>query len=298
MPDDYSTVSRIVGLYPLTRLAFASGVRRWERDASAAFDAPETPGTLRVRQVPPRPAPPLARSAAAALLGRAALEPLGVPRLHESELERFAAAYAPSFEVTITGDHDRFGALRWRRGAALPQVDAAEAVAYVQQSHARYRGGDGTDRILLQLVYTIWFPERPPSSEHDILAGALDGFVWRVTLAPDGEPLLYDSMHACGCYHQFFPTPRARLRPAPDSLEEWAFVPRRLRRVGEGERPVVRLASGSHVLCWRFCRSSRSCSFRLSFDPRALLLCDVGAQFAVLQSRRCRCRASVRGTWP
>lgn len=31
-----------------------------------------------------------------------------------------------------------------------------------------------------------------------------------VTLAPDGEPLLYDSIHRCGCYHKFFPTPRAR----------------------------------------------------------------------------------------
>ena len=248
VPDDYSTASRVIGLYPLTRLAFAAGVRRWERDARAAFDARRDPQATRVRHAPPSAAPPLPRSAAAVLLGRAELEPLGVPLLQASELERFAAAYAPSFELAIGGDHDRFGALRWRRGAAVPEVDAAQAVTYVQQSHARYRGGDGTDRILLQLVYTIWFPERPPSSEHDILAGLLDGLVWRVTLAPDGEPLLYDSMHACGCYHQFFPTPRARPRPAPDALEEWAFVPLRLRRVAEGERPVVRIASGTHYI--------------------------------------------------
>ena len=98
----------------------------------------------------------------------------------------------------------------------------------------------------MQLVYTIWFPERPARAAVDFLSGHLDGIIWRVTLAPDGEPLLYDSIHPCGCYHQFFPTPRARVRPAPDVLEEWAFIPQGLPRVAEGERPVVKLASGTH----------------------------------------------------
>jgi hypothetical protein len=31
-------------------------------------------------------------------------------------------------------------------------------------------------------------------------------------------------------------------------LEEWAFVPQPLPRVAEGERPVVRLASGTHYI--------------------------------------------------
>jgi hypothetical protein len=69
-----------------------------------------------------------------------------------------------------------------------------------------------------------------------------------VTLAPDGEPLIYDSIHACGCYHMFFPTPRARARPAPHALDEWAFVPRSLPPIAEGERPVVRLASATHYI--------------------------------------------------
>jgi hypothetical protein len=192
--------------------------------------------------------PGISRATAAALLGRSELEPLGLPVLAPSEIARLAAAYAPSFEVVITGDYDRFGELRWRRTGAVPEVNSAESVVYVQQSHTRYRDAKGTDRILLQLVYTIWFPERPPEHEGDILAGALDGLVWRVTLAPDGEPLLYDSIHPCGCYHQFFPTPRARRRPAPDRLEEWAFVPRELPRVAEGERPVVRIASRTHYI--------------------------------------------------
>jgi hypothetical protein len=113
----------------------------------------------------------------------------------------------------------------------------------VHAAYTRYR-----DQVLLQLVYTVWFPERPRRSAVDLLAGRLDGVVWRVTLAPDGEPVVYDSIHPCGCFHLFFPTPRARPRPAPDPLEEWAFVPQSLPRVGDGERPVVTIASGTHSI--------------------------------------------------
>jgi hypothetical protein len=69
-----------------------------------------------------------------------------------------------------------------------------------------------------------------------------------VTLAPDGEPLLYDTIHPCGCYHKFFPTPRARPLPPPETLDEWAFIPQRLPRVDEEQRPVVRLGSGTHYV--------------------------------------------------
>jgi hypothetical protein len=69
-----------------------------------------------------------------------------------------------------------------------------------------------------------------------------------VTLAPDGEPLLYDSIHPCGCFHLFFPTPRAVPRPAPDRLEEWLFAPQALPRVSEGDRPLLRIATRTHYL--------------------------------------------------
>jgi hypothetical protein len=240
VPDDYSGASRVLGLYAVTRIPFARGVRQWESETLAAFGR-EAQGR-RVRYAPPAAAP-LPRAAAAAMVDRAHFDPLGYPTLSPRELERLVTAYAPSFDVELAGDYDRFGLLRWRRDAAMPEVDPAEAVVYVQPAYTRYG-----ESVLLQLVYTIWFPERPPRSELDLLAGKLDGLVWRVTLAPDGAPLLYDSIHPCGCYHLFFPTPRARPLPAPDPLEEWAFVPQTLPPVGEGERPVVRIASATHYI--------------------------------------------------
>jgi hypothetical protein len=241
VPDDYSVAARAAGLYPLTRLAFAAGVRGWERETRAAFAA-SVPAASAVRYAPP-PAAPLPRAVVAGLLARAEFDPLGMPVLSGQELERLAAVYAPSFEIAIAGDYDRFGELRWTREGVVPEVNAAELAVYVQPAYARYG-----ERMLLQLVYTIWFPERPRRASFDFLAGRLDGIVWRVTLAPDGEPVLYDSIHPCGCYHKFFPTPRARARPAPDPLEEWAFVPQQLPRLAEGERPLVRLASGTHFI--------------------------------------------------
>ena len=78
-----------------------------------------------------------------------------------------------------------------------------------------------------QLVYTFWFSERPrsPGSTFDLLAGRLDGVVWRVTVDARGDPLVYDSIHACGCYHLFFPTEKVVARELPVTLDESLFVP-------------------------------------------------------------------------
>jgi hypothetical protein len=248
VPDDYSLAMRTLGLYPITRLAFARGVRNWQDETVRTFrhlgEAGAAPAAAaqRMRYVPLGELA-LDYPTVAAQLARAARDPLGLPELSQRELDVLLAAYAPSFEIEIGGDYDRFGALRWAGDGAPPAVDAADLAVYVQTATTRYAG-----QMLLQLVYTIWFPERPAEGGGDLLAGRLDGLVWRVTLAPDGEPLIYDTIHPCGCYHMFFPTPRAHAKPAPDSLEEWAFVPLELPRVRAGERPRVTLASRTHYV--------------------------------------------------
>lgn len=246
VPDDYSTAQRVVGLYALSRIPFSAGVRQWEAETRVSFERRRreagAPGRLRVRLAPPV-SERLGYPGVAAILAGAARNPLGVPEPSEQDLELLLAAHAPSFEIEVAGDADRFGRLRWAAGAPAPEVDAARPTVYARPAHTLYRG-----RVLLQLVYTIWFPERPPRAPGDIYAGRLDGLVWRVTLAEDGEPVLYDSIHPCGCYHLFFPTPRARPVPPPDRLQEWAFAPAGLPRVQAGERALLRIASGTHFL--------------------------------------------------
>ncbi|MEO8142896.1 MAG: hypothetical protein ABI654_01665 [Betaproteobacteria bacterium] len=244
VPDDYLLLNRVLGLYALTQFAFAAGVRRNEDQVRAAFQrGPAAPlGASLVRHAPP-PTQPLTRPRVARILERAAGNPLGIPELGEAELAELLAAYAPSFEIEVKADYDRFGAMRWLRESGTPAVDGSQLAVYAQPAWTRYH-----DRVLLQLVYTIWFPERPAAMAGDILAGKLDGITWRVTLAPDGEPLVYDAIHPCGCYHMFFPTPRAQALPAPDGPEEWMFAPQSLPRIAEGERPVLRIASGTHYI--------------------------------------------------
>ncbi len=248
VPDDYQLSSRVLGLYWLTRIPFAAGVRRQEEETLAAFrrDPALAGGAMRdVHHVPyaPEPGTPLPRASVALLLARAAGNPLGIPELPESDMKELLAAYAPSFAVEVKGDYDRFGVLRWLRDTDSPSVNGAELAVYGHPAWTRYE-----DRVLLQLVYTLWFPERPAQSAGDSLAGKLDGITWRVTLAPDGEPLVYDAIHPCGCYHQFFPTPRAAARPGPGGMEEWMFSPQSLPRIEEGERPLVSIASGTHYI--------------------------------------------------
>jgi hypothetical protein len=246
VPDEYLTWQRVAGLYWLTRIPFAAGIRRWQRQVQELFSRPETvlraSGELKTYAPPPPPSR-LSPSEIAELLRRAASSSaLGIPDLRGGELEAVFRAYAPEFVVEATGDADLPGELGWEEGDA-PRVVSTLPVVYRRVSHARYQGN-----VLLQLSYTLWFPERPREGAWDLLAGHLDGVVWRVTLAPDGTPWIFDSMHACGCYHFFFPTRRAAIRPQPDTLDETAFTPQTLPAVDAGQRVVLRLASGTHYL--------------------------------------------------
>jgi hypothetical protein len=122
-------------------------------------------------------------------------------------------------------------------------VNTAEPLAY---SYTRVMPFDG--ELRLQLVYVFWFDARSRRGALDMLAGDVDGLVWRVTLDRSGRPLLYDSIHPCGCYHQFFPGDDLLLRTQALDRPEPPLVPARAPRVQEGERIVLRIESGTHYL--------------------------------------------------
>ncbi len=237
--DDYSTAMRAFGLYPLTRLAFAAGIHYWQQSTREVFATPlaQLAPTGRLLHYGPGGAPPrlaVQRSVVFSL-----------PAPSRSELAQWIAQHAPVLVVDTASDADRIGALRWDSSDAGARiaVDVNEPVAYVGTAHA-YFGG----RIRLQLVYTFWFPARPPEHALDILAGDLDGLIWRVTLDEAGAALVYDAIHPCGCYHLFFPTEAVFARPQPATLDEGLFAPQIAPTLGEGERIELRIASRTHYL--------------------------------------------------
>jgi len=241
VPDDYSTVLRALGLYPLTRYLFAAGIERWQRETLATFAAQAvgtSSGPQRLRYVPePQPETlPVLRD----------LSPLGLPSVAGSELAELVVRHAPRLEIETSGDEDRPGALVWQPDGADGErlvVAAAEPVLYVRGGYAQV-----ADRWLLQLSYTAWFSERPPERAPDLLAGHFDGLIWRVTLAEDGSPLIYDTIHPCGCYHLFFPGERVRAMVRLAGIDEGLFAPQSLSVPREDERVVLRLAAGTHYL--------------------------------------------------
>jgi hypothetical protein len=160
---------------------------------------------------------------------------LGIPSPTTDDLDRLFDAFSPLWEVDVTNDDDRIGKLRWDN---RPVVDVAQPTLYRKVSHTRFG-----DQVLLQLNYIVWFPARPGN---DLYAGRLDGINWRVTLGPDGEPWLFDAIHNCGCYHEFFPSWHLRLRDdLPTSYFESPLLPQQ----APEQRPLVlRIAHRTHFI--------------------------------------------------
>ena len=214
VPDRYALSLRVLGAYPLLRWPFFAGVQTWQREHTQAVARWNAQPPPRLRFDPPADDPD-----------------------------------APVFEIELRGgadvpQYDRPGAPMWStRDSAAPGLDTTQPVVYRRNTYALVGS-----RWLRQVVYTIWFTERPASGAFDLLSGTLDAVIVRLTLAPDGTPLMLDSIHACGCWHQFYPASGVTLREgAPDDIE-WAFVPAALPPVQRGQRLAVRLASSTHHL--------------------------------------------------
>jgi hypothetical protein len=244
VPDDYDTWKRVVGIYVLTRIPFSSGVRNYQAQTTAVFQRPrsELPVRGQLLLYAPASAVPADAAEIQGLVSTARIDALGIPVLDATALERLFDAFAPVYWIDTVDDNDRIGALELDAHGGV-DVDIAQPLQYRRLAYTRY----GSE-IWLQLIYSVWLPARPRTSAFDLLGGHLDGITWRVTLDAKGVPMVYDAIHNCGCYHQFFPTSRMRVKPQPDTLDETAFVPQRVEDVQPGERIWLRIATSTHYL--------------------------------------------------
>lgn len=229
VPPEYSTARRFFGAYALTSPLLKSGVEQYQRQVRQSYAASLPAAALTLWK------PPVAGRAP--VLTQVPRDILGVPQLKEEQWARLTAAYAPTWLIETSGAFDRPGVLALDHSQHA-QHDAARPAVYFLHSYTRFGG-----EVLPQLVYIIWFSERPPAHARDAYAGALDGVIWRVTLDRDGKPLVYDSIHACGCYHLLFPaqslTARADIEGEPPLLPQASLPAGAL---------AVRLQSGSHAV--------------------------------------------------
>ncbi len=243
VPDAYSVWHRVIGLYPLASVALEQGVAALHRKLRGTFALPlaaipQQGERIRYASLSHED---LSHEALALLLSRASQNALDIPNPLGHERQQLFDAFAPIWEVDTVSAADRIGAIGWREDFQA-EVRTETPVVYRFVTHARFGRSP-----LLQLNYLIWFPSRPAQGWLDLYAGTLDGLIWRVTLAPDGKPIAYDSIHPCGCYYQIFPGLGYRVQQ-PTTGSEPVLSPSPLLEPPPGQRLVVRLSSGEHYI--------------------------------------------------
>lgn len=208
--DEYIVLRRILGIYPLSRLFVSHGVSRWHAAAHKSFSNEPPLNWQTLRYVPDQK---IDRKSARRILGPTKRDALGIPVYSPEQREALFRMYAPVWEIQIQGEDDRIGTPLWTAKGVL-DVDTNKPLTYTLLSFTRF-----AKQILAQLNYIVWFPSRPKQSAWDLYGGLLDGLNYRVTLDGDGAPLLYETVHNCGCYYKAYPTRRLLVRAKIDYAE-------------------------------------------------------------------------------
>jgi hypothetical protein len=210
VPDDYIVLRRILGIYPLTRLFVSHGVSKWHTAAHKSFSAESPVNWQTIRYVPDQK---IDWPSMSQILGTTKRDALGIPVYSREQREALFRMYAPVWEIQIQGEYDRIGTPIWTDRGVL-DVDTRKPLTYTLLSFTRFG-----KQIRTQLNYIVWFPARPKQSDWDLYGGLLDGLNYRVTLDRDGFPLLYETVHNCGCYYKAYPTKRLQIRAKMDYAE-------------------------------------------------------------------------------
>ncbi|GAB5413579.1 MAG: hypothetical protein Cons2KO_11820 [Congregibacter sp.] len=244
VPDDYLPWRRVLGLYPLTAQIAKLGVRGLHDEIHASYtlarDALPVNGELKhyvpaggtLAFVPPEPPLP-------ATLPEDAL---GATLPSQDDLQNLFQRHAPILAIDTEGPFDVPGQPFFAADGTPTVIDTSTTV-YTYPSLTRFGG-----QLRLQLNYVWWFDARPRKGPLDTLGGHLDGLVWRVTLDGNAQPIAYDSIHPCGCYHLLFPTDQLQVRREARQWPEPPLVVQRAPPLKAGERIVLRLASETHYL--------------------------------------------------
>lgn len=232
--DDYSQGQRLAGGYWLARPFLKAGIAGFHATMAKRFSA--TSGNAgQLTRYRPEPAP---EAEAAAPTHAWRIDPLGLPQLDDAQWQALARHHAPHWWVETATDDDR--AVAPDRNADGDLVTTPRAVVYWHPTLTRWG-----DQVLPGLVYTLWFPARTASGAFDPYAGTLDGIVWRVVLDNDGQPLAYDSIHPCGCYHYAYPAQALTPQPQDNPGQERVLIPQSV----DGSEPLaLRVSAGDHQL--------------------------------------------------
>jgi hypothetical protein len=241
VPDEYSTIMRIFGLYPLAALPVAlvtnkvfDDIRQWHQ---LPRDELKSLGTLRIYG--PIAHTKYSQKNVNAIFAQSKPDVLGIRNLSEAQRMKLLDTFAPIYFQDAAADYDQIGEVIWKGERAA--INPSKPAVYYYFSYARLAGEPA-----LQLNYVIWYAARAGPNSPRIERGLLDGLTVRVSLDSDGRPFMVDIMNNCGCYHFFVPRKESVERIIASPLEIDAFVPRWLPDSFPQERLSLRINSGWH----------------------------------------------------
>jgi hypothetical protein len=241
VPDEYSSLMRVVGLYPLTAIPVAIVTGHVQRKAERWFsgDPENLPLEGDLRTFFPAEGIFLEEKKIEKKVADSTKNPLGIFPPEGKALRELARHFAPAFVQDVAAPYDYPGRVFWKGDRA--EVDGQKPTAYYYFSQAYLQ-----EEPVLQVNYVVWYSAREGKRAPWIERGRLDGLTVRVSLDGKGKPFMLDVINNCGCYHFFVPD-EGRVRgkiPQPSGLEP--FVPQWLPRVPSGERLGLRVNSGWH----------------------------------------------------
>jgi hypothetical protein len=242
VPDEYSSMARVVGLYPLAGIPVTLGTamaysryQEWHRTPLKDLD---TDGRM-VRFFHEEPDSAVDPALMKRLFDPQHLDVFDLPVLTELDEQYLASRFAPTIYQDVAKDYDRIGKIIWQDNQV--RVDPGQPTAYYYTSFS-FLGG----HPVLQMNYAFWYSERAGRNAPWIERGPLDGLSYRVTLDRTGEPLMADIMNSCGCYYFFVPQKDIIAKVVTRPGEIAPLVPAWLPAEFPGKQMNLRVSSGWH----------------------------------------------------
>jgi len=241
VPDEYSWMLRITGLYPLIALPVAVVTENSRQKIRQRFDMDlkDLPVDGSLRTFVPGKGMFLQEKEVREIIEESRKNLLKIPLPGAIQKENLVEIFAPIFIQDVAAPYDRPGQVVWRNDRI--EVDPEKPTVYYYISHAFLKG-----EPILQVNYSIWYSERGGKRPPSIEKGHLDGLTARISLDSQGRVFMVDVENNCGCYHLFVPDRERVDRVLSRPLMFDAMVPQWLPRVASGERLGIRINSGWH----------------------------------------------------
>ena len=235
-PDEYSEFARLAGSLSFAKSRMRTRLAEYQAAVKQEFARPlaqlDSPGPLILYQSK--------WTTDHALLDRGygpqLPDELGFYGLVDSAWRALAEVNAPQLWIESAGAMDVPGAPVW--SANGPAVDTNRPALSFQITFTRFGG-----QLLAQVNYLVWFPGRTGANP-DTFGPPVDGFIWRVTLDQNLQPVVYDSVEQSGRDHRWYPAKPLQQRPAGDDSE-----PQLVLDTGQlSGNVVLRIQAGTHKI--------------------------------------------------